>query len=247
MFRLFCEILGNRGFQLETIYLIAFCTCLTFAKRPTASSSSSSSSTSSSVPRRQLIKSEKREKLKQSDPKRSFAINPKNCFEHVSVQTKIDKYTFLNGPFPASFSLFLSFLNCNWQISTIEILYLTLGFEPRISGIGSDRSANCATTTALTSRPYCPLILKSTEIFLKDPWIRWILFSLAFLFLFLLYLRSCMCKIYYSVGKQVLSHLTLMVLKVLGVFRYPGSRLFLYELYYRCINMGYNRSKERNL
>ena len=46
---------------------------------------------------------------------------------------------FLNGPFPASFSLFLSFLETDGQS----------GFEPQISVIGSDRSANCATTKAL--------------------------------------------------------------------------------------------------
>ena len=53
---------------------------------------------------------------------------------------------FKNGPTPVSFSLFLSLLNCNWQFQ--NKLLVLLGFEPQISGVGSDRSANWATTTA---------------------------------------------------------------------------------------------------
>ena len=37
------------------------------------------------------------------------------------------------------------------------------GFEPRISGIGSDRSTNCATTTAL------PLYIFHSSLALLDP------------------------------------------------------------------------------
>ena len=56
---------------------------------------------------------------------------------------------FLFGPFSASFPLFLSFLDSNWQIYVWNNSLLMLGFEPRISGVGSNHSANCATTTAL--------------------------------------------------------------------------------------------------
>ena len=58
-----------------------------------------------------------------------------------------------NGPFPASFSLFSSFLDSNWHINMFELLPMS-GFEPRISDVESDRSANCATTTA----PYIDIV-----------------------------------------------------------------------------------------
>ena len=66
--------------------------------------------------------------------------------QHCVGLQKVTK-SFLNGPFPASFSLFSSFLDTNWQINTFEILLMS-GFELRISGVGSNRSANCAATTA---------------------------------------------------------------------------------------------------
>ena len=49
---------------------------------------------------------------------------------------------FKGGPFPASFSLFLYFLQL------VDKILPMLGFELRISGIGCDRSTNRATTTA---------------------------------------------------------------------------------------------------
>ena len=57
------------------------------------------------------------------------------------------------GPRPIFFKmglsrlLFLYFRLFNMKQSTDEFL-LMVGFEPRISGVGSDRSANCVTTTA---------------------------------------------------------------------------------------------------
>ena len=52
--------------------------------------------------------------------------------------------------FPASFALFSSFPDSNWQIITFKIFLLPmLGFELRISGVGSNRSAHCATTQSL--------------------------------------------------------------------------------------------------
>ena len=44
-----------------------------------------------------------------------------------------------------------------------EILPMS-GFEPRISGVGSDRSANCATTTALRVRIVVNVAVLATEI-----------------------------------------------------------------------------------
>ena len=54
-----------------------------------------------------------------------------------------------NGPFPASSSLFSSFhytVDCKQMFDITKFLPMT-GFEPRISGIRSDRSTNWATTT----------------------------------------------------------------------------------------------------
>ena len=48
------------------------------------------------------------------------------------------------GPFPPSFSLFSSF-----QFQFLILLIVMTGFKQRISGIGSDRSTNWATTTCL--------------------------------------------------------------------------------------------------
>ena len=57
---------------------------------------------------------------------------------------------FLNGPFPASFSLFLSFQFTvdSKQMFDINKFWPMTGFEPPISGIGSNRSTNWATTTS---------------------------------------------------------------------------------------------------
>ena len=55
-----------------------------------------------------------------------------------------------NGPFLASFSLFLSFqytVDSKQMFDINKFLPMT-GFEPWISGIGSDRSTNWATTTS---------------------------------------------------------------------------------------------------
>ena len=46
---------------------------------------------------------------------------------------------FKDGPFPASFSLFLSF---QFNLQLVEKTLLMLGFELQISGVGSDRSTN---------------------------------------------------------------------------------------------------------
>ena len=57
-----------------------------------------------------------------------------------------------NGPFPASFSLFLSFqytVDSKQMFDTNKFLLMT-GFKPRTSGIGSDHSTNWATTTSHT-------------------------------------------------------------------------------------------------
>ena len=56
---------------------------------------------------------------------------------------------FLNGPFPASFSYFRLFYK---QLTVNECLIKVadVWIEPGSSGIGSYRSANCATTTAHT-------------------------------------------------------------------------------------------------
>ena len=51
--------------------------------------------------------------------------------------------------FPVSFSLFSSFVQTvNNKYFYNKTLPMT-GFEPRTYGIGSEQSANCATTTAL--------------------------------------------------------------------------------------------------
>ena len=49
-----------------------------------------------------------------------------------------------NGPFPASFSLFLSFQYTvdSKQMFNINNFLLMTGFEPRTTGIGSDCSTN---------------------------------------------------------------------------------------------------------
>ena len=54
---------------------------------------------------------------------------------------------FSDGPFPASFSLFLSFLLL--IVLLVDKILPMLGFQPRISGVGCNLSANQANTTAL--------------------------------------------------------------------------------------------------
>ena len=60
-------------------------------------------------------------------------------FEDVTI-----KSLFFNGPSPASFSLFSSFQYTvdSKQMFNINTFLLMTGFEPRTSGIGSDRSTN---------------------------------------------------------------------------------------------------------
>ena len=55
---------------------------------------------------------------------------------------------FLNGPYPTSFSFIFIGPKMNYSWQTFKVLPM-MGFDLRISGNGSDRSANCATTTAL--------------------------------------------------------------------------------------------------
>ena len=55
---------------------------------------------------------------------------------------------FKNGPIPASLSLSSSFQQLTENIFNIKILPMA-AFKPRITGIGSSRFANWATTTAL--------------------------------------------------------------------------------------------------
>ena len=56
---------------------------------------------------------------------------------------------FLNGPHPASFSLFSSFQFTETNVQCKYKFLPMTGFEPRTSGIGSDRSTNWAKTTSL--------------------------------------------------------------------------------------------------
>ena len=60
-------------------------------------------------------------------------------------------YSFINGPFTASFSLFLCFQYSLFaQLKVNKIANNWIRFELRISSIGSERSTNCATTSAQT-------------------------------------------------------------------------------------------------
>ena len=70
-----------------------------------------------------------------------------------------------NGPFPATFSLFLSFkytVDSKQMFNINQFLPMT-GFEPRTPGIGSNRSTNWATTTALVMFVYDVHFLTSGE------------------------------------------------------------------------------------
>ena len=63
----------------------------------------------------------------------------------VSCTLREDSVYFLkNGPFPVSFSLFSSFQYTvdSTQMFDINKFLPMTGFEPRTSGIGSDRSTN---------------------------------------------------------------------------------------------------------
>ena len=56
--------------------------------------------------------------------------------------------TFFNiGPFRASFSFIFVFSVQLLYSFDSKLNFLMTGFEPRISGVGNDRSTNCATTT----------------------------------------------------------------------------------------------------
>ena len=61
---------------------------------------------------------------------------------------------FLNGPFPASFSLIFVF-SIQLKVNNVQYKCLPMtGFKLRTSGIGSDRSTNWATTTAQSLHCY---------------------------------------------------------------------------------------------
>ena len=53
----------------------------------------------------------------------------------------------LNGPFPASFSLFSSF-QYSWQCTLFNINFVMTGFESQTSVVGNNRSTNWAATIA---------------------------------------------------------------------------------------------------
>ena len=76
-----------------------------------------------------------------------------SSFQFSFIQLKV----FLkNWPFPASFSLFSSFqytVDSKQMYNVNKFLPMT-GFEPRTSGLGSDRSTNWATTTAHSTESY---------------------------------------------------------------------------------------------
>ena len=57
-----------------------------------------------------------------------------------------------NGPFPASFFfIFVFYLNTVDSNQMFKINFPMTGFEPRTSGIGSDRSTNFVTATFYSS------------------------------------------------------------------------------------------------
>ena len=59
-----------------------------------------------------------------------------------SIRKDPSIFCFLNGPFPASFYLFLSFqYTVDSKQMSNNFLPMT-GFEPRTSGIGNERSTN---------------------------------------------------------------------------------------------------------
>ena len=58
-------------------------------------------------------------------------------------------FSFKNGPFPVSFSLFASFL---FKLQLVDKTLPVLGFEPQISGVGSDHSTNWA---AIITEVWC--------------------------------------------------------------------------------------------
>ena len=59
------------------------------------------------------------------------------------IDTSLKK-CFFKWAYPGLFFYFCLF----YVIQLTDIFLWMLGFEPRISGVGSVRSANCATTTA---------------------------------------------------------------------------------------------------
>ena len=67
------------------------------------------------------------------------------------LKTFCDFSAFFDGPFPASFSLFFF----NFQLMQfVGIILPVLGFEPGITGVGSDCSTNWVTTTAQRSQGF---------------------------------------------------------------------------------------------
>ena len=72
-------------------------------------------------------------------------------------------------PFPASVSLFMSFPNARDRIIHSEQHLSKVGFEPRIDGLGSDRSANCATATIQWCKLFwshnCPFVFILKQLF----------------------------------------------------------------------------------
>ena len=80
-------------------------------------------------------------------------------FEQSKFTIQLDKTALLtvevflkNGPFPASFFFIFVFSIHSWQLTIVQYINKFLpmtGFEPPTSGIGSDRSTNWATTTAI--------------------------------------------------------------------------------------------------
>ena len=67
-------------------------------------------------------------------------------YSKLLLKESIKKFrfgNFLNGPIPDSLSLLWYFLNSNWQTYVWKLSLPLLGFELRISGVGSDCSAYC--------------------------------------------------------------------------------------------------------
>ena len=82
----------------------------------------------------------------------------------IGVKIVKCRETFLYGPFPASFPSFSSFQRLS-ENKCFFIKMLMEGFEPGSSSIGSDLSANCATTTVPLSSPVWPV--KNRQMSLK--------------------------------------------------------------------------------
>ena len=59
-----------------------------------------------------------------------------------------DEHFFSNGPFLASFSIYFCLFYNKLQLKMCVKFFPMSRFEPQISSVGSNSSANCATTTA---------------------------------------------------------------------------------------------------